>query len=134
MLTIGQVAARTGLRASAIRYYEELGLLPKTIRQSGRRVYDASVFDRLAVIDLAKTAGFELRDIKLMVAAGDRPASAWQSLGKRRRAQIDQDMKRLRLMKQIVSEIDRCSCATQSQCARQFAAAKAKYIGRRDNN
>jgi MerR family transcriptional regulator, redox-sensitive transcriptional activator SoxR len=131
MLTIGQVAARTGLRASAIRYYEELGLLPKTPRQAGRRLYDASVFDRLAVIDLAKTAGFELRDIKLMIAEGNRPASEWRSAGKQRRQQIDQEMKRLRLMKQIVSEIDRCSCGTQIECAQVFRRAKARYLNRR---
>ena len=59
MLTIGAVAARTGLRASAIRYYESRGLLPVASRAAGKRVYDASVLARLAVIRLAKTAGFD---------------------------------------------------------------------------
>jgi hypothetical protein len=43
-MTIGLVAARTGLRASAIRYYEAQGLLPVAVRKGGKRVYDASVW------------------------------------------------------------------------------------------
>ena len=44
-ITIGEVARRTGLRASAIRYYEKIGLLPKTQRISGRRRYEPGVFN-----------------------------------------------------------------------------------------
>ena len=53
MLTIGQVASRAGLRASAIRYYEAQGLLPAALRHAGKRVYDDSILDRLAMIALA---------------------------------------------------------------------------------
>lgn len=53
MLAIGEVAGRAGLRASAIRYYEEQGLLPRPRRRSGKRVYDVSVLDRLALIELS---------------------------------------------------------------------------------
>ncbi len=60
MLTIGQVALKAGLRASAIRYYEAQGLLPPAPRHGGKRVYDASILVRLSAIDLAKTAGFTL--------------------------------------------------------------------------
>ena len=50
MLTIGQIATRAGVRASAIRYYESRGLLPAASRDAGKRVYDVSVLERLAVI------------------------------------------------------------------------------------
>jgi MerR family transcriptional regulator, redox-sensitive transcriptional activator SoxR len=67
-MTIGAVAARSGLRASAIRYYEAQGLLPAAPREHGRRIYDTSVFERLAVIGLAKAAGFDLSEIKAVVS------------------------------------------------------------------
>ena len=52
MLSIGEVAEKSGLRPSALRYYEEAGLLAPSERVSGRRRYDASVLDRLRVISL----------------------------------------------------------------------------------
>ena len=61
-LTISQVAQETGLRPSTLRYYEKIGLLiPKRI--CGRRRYETSVLDRLALIIFAKKAGFRLREI-----------------------------------------------------------------------
>ena len=75
MLTIGQVASRTGLRASAIRYYESRGLLPKASRIGGKRVYEGLVLERLAIIELAKTAGFHLDEIRAtLVRTLDRTA------------------------------------------------------------
>ena len=55
-LSIGEVSRRAGVAASAIRYYEEIGVLPVPQRRSGRRHYDASVIDRLSLIDLAQQA------------------------------------------------------------------------------
>ena len=49
MLTIGHVAAKAGLRPSAIRYYEEQGLVRATDRKGGKRIYDPSVLERLTV-------------------------------------------------------------------------------------
>jgi MerR family redox-sensitive transcriptional activator SoxR len=87
MLTIGQVASRTGLRASAIRYYEAQGLLPRPSRQAGRRMYSTSILERLAVIELAKTAGFSLADVRALVAAVDagEAAPAWRKLAPQKR-------------------------------------------------
>src|SRR5437762_13664706 len=63
-MTIGEVARRTGLRTSAIRYYEKIGLLPKTQRISGQRRYERGVFNYLAVIDVAKRAGFRVDEMR----------------------------------------------------------------------
>ena len=70
-LTIGQVARRAGLNVSAIRFYEAEGLLPEAIRVSGQRRYSDEVFGRLAVIDVAKRAGFSLEEIRTLLRAGD---------------------------------------------------------------
>ncbi len=59
-LTIGEAAARAGIRASAIRYYERVGLIPPPERVSGRRRYEEGIVRRLELIAVAKEAGFSL--------------------------------------------------------------------------
>ena len=59
-LTIGEVARRTGVATSAIRYYESIGLLPEPERESGQRRYRESVIGRLAFVGVAQSAGFSL--------------------------------------------------------------------------
>jgi MerR family redox-sensitive transcriptional activator SoxR len=129
MITIGQVAARTGLRPSAIRYYEAQGLLPAASRQAGRRVYDESIFERLAVIDLAKTAGFNLAEIRTVLTdiGSGQPAASWRKLTKRKRDEIDRQMRTLELMRFVLSNVSRCRCRTLEECGRAFRAARAKY-------
>ena len=63
-MTIGQVAKECGVAASAIRYYEAEGVLPKPVRIGGRRLYDRAVLDRLAVIERAAACGFSLAEVR----------------------------------------------------------------------
>ena len=65
-LTIGEVADRTGVAASALRYYEREGLIPKARRRGGKRVWLEDVVDRLALIGLAKSAGFTVSEIRTL--------------------------------------------------------------------
>ena len=80
-LTIGEVARRAGLKTSAIRYYESVGLLPEAPRESGQRRYGDDTLRRLQVIDVAKRAGFSLDEARVLLAtrqrrpAGPRPAA-----------------------------------------------------------
>jgi predicted site-specific integrase-resolvase len=62
LLTIGEVAWATGIKASAIRYYEEAGLLPEPERVGGKRRYDEEVLRRLALIRGAKRRVYLRRD------------------------------------------------------------------------
>ena len=64
---IGEVARRTGLAASAIRYYEREGLIPKADRRGNARVYGVENFDRLSLIELAKSAGFTISETRRLV-------------------------------------------------------------------
>jgi MerR family transcriptional regulator, redox-sensitive transcriptional activator SoxR len=128
VLTIGQVALKAGLRASAIRYYEEQGLLPTPPRRGGRRVYDASILVRLSAIELAKTAGFTLREIRTLVAAnGERPRGVWKRLTGAKRVELDREMARLALMRNVLENLDGCNCSTLEDCGRIFQAALANY-------
>ena len=63
-LTISEVARQVGLQASAIRYYEQIGLLPRAQRVNGQRRYDATTLYRLAIIQRARQLGFTLSEIR----------------------------------------------------------------------
>jgi DNA-binding transcriptional MerR regulator len=72
MLSIGEVARRSGVTASALRYYERTGLIPAGERSGGKRVYGDELLDRLALIRVAKTAGFRLTEIRTLLRGFDR--------------------------------------------------------------
>ena len=63
-LVISEVARQVGLQASAIRYYERIGLLPQALRMSGQRRYDTTALYRLALIQRARQLGFTLTEIR----------------------------------------------------------------------
>jgi len=127
MLTIGQVALRTGLRASAIRYYESRGLLPKASRIGGKRVYEGSVLDRLAIIELAKTAGFHLDEIRATLLHAGKPAVRWKTLAQTKRPELEAEMTRLMITKHVLTRMSACSCATLEECGREFLEAMSSY-------
>ena len=128
MLTIGQVASRTGLRASAIRYYEAQGLLPTPSRTGGKRVYDGSIVERLALIELAKMAGFNLNEIRATLSDADtrEPATRWKTLTTAKRLEVDAEMKRLTDAKYVLTRMSACSCATIEECGRAFLDGMSK--------
>jgi DNA-binding transcriptional MerR regulator len=72
-LDITEVSRRSGMPASALRYYEERGLIASTGRRGLKRLFDAGVLDRLALISVGRTAGFSLDEIALMFAPDGRP-------------------------------------------------------------
>src|SRR5881398_1043098 len=92
-LAIGEVADRAGVEPSAIRYYESLGLLPRPSRVGGKRRYGDDVLDRLALIALAKDAGFTIKEIRALVsdfAPDSGPAERWRILATRKLAELDE--------------------------------------------
>jgi DNA-binding transcriptional MerR regulator len=72
-LDIGEVSRQAGLPASALRYYEDIGLIASIGRRGLRRQYDARVLERLALIALGRAAGFSLAEIATMFGADGRP-------------------------------------------------------------
>ena len=82
-LAIGEVARRAGIRPSALRYYESIGLLPVPIRVSGRRRYDERTVQLLRVVQLAQQAGFTVAEIQTLLhgyAPETPPAARWRPL------------------------------------------------------
>ncbi len=121
-LTIGEVAQRAGIRASAIRYYESVEVLPAPQRINGRRRYDSGVLERLAVIQLGQQAGFTVAEIRTLFNGftPETPASArWEALAQQKLAKVDALIRRAQAMKRVLEEqMLRCRCLTLDECAR----------------
>ena len=122
LLTISEVGRRVGLRASAIRYYERIGLLPSAARISGQRRYDATVFHRLALVQRARRLGFSLQEVRqLFFGFGPKaPASErWQRLSSKKLAELDVQVREIRTMQRQLREMLRkCRCDSLEQCGR----------------
>jgi MerR family redox-sensitive transcriptional activator SoxR len=74
-MTIGQLAARSELRPSALRYYERIGLIAAPLRRGGRRDYGRDVLYRVEVVRRARACGFTLSEIRQLVQSFDTPDS-----------------------------------------------------------
>jgi MerR family transcriptional regulator, redox-sensitive transcriptional activator SoxR len=119
-LTIGEVARQVGLRTSAIRYYERVGVLPAPERVSGQRRYTDETVQRLHIIDVAKRAGFSLGDAKLLLhsADGGAPAhSQLRELALRKLPEVDALIERAQAMRKWLNTASGCNCDTLDVCA-----------------
>jgi MerR family transcriptional regulator, redox-sensitive transcriptional activator SoxR len=74
-LTISEVARRSGVRATTIRYYESITVPPPARRANGRRCYDEAILERLAFIQVAQRLGFRLTEIVLLFEQRERAVS-----------------------------------------------------------
>ncbi|OBJ70664.1 MerR family transcriptional regulator [Mycobacterium sp. 1274756.6] len=115
-LTIGEVARRTGVAATTLRYYEKSGLLPAPDRVGGQRRYRETVIGRLQVIALCKAAGFTLDEVRRLLAddAPGRPAS--RALGQGKLREIDLQMESLTRARAVIEWGMRCTCPSIDNC------------------
>jgi len=121
-LTISQVARQVGLRSSAIRYYERIGLLPRAQRLSGQRRYDSAVLYRLAIIQRARQLGFTLHEIRhLFFGFRDvtHASERWRMLSERKLRELDQLMDGIKAVQSLLKKLKaNCRCDTLDQCGK----------------
>jgi len=118
-LAISDVARVFGLRTSAIRYYEQIGILPPAMRKNGQRRYNNSVLFRLAVVQRARETGFTLEEIRELFFGfppGTRPPKRWQQLSQRKIAELRNRMKRLKTMETLLKRLENCRCDALDEC------------------
>ena len=108
MLKIGDVAKKSGIGIEALRFYEKSGLLDKPWRtESGYRVYDASVLERLAFIKQAQALGFSLDEIKRIIEdarTGQSPCAEVREIVRRRLEELDERMREMRRYRKELAE------------------------------
>jgi MerR family redox-sensitive transcriptional activator SoxR len=118
-LTIGEVAHQAGLHTSAIRYYEDIGVLPRPERTHGHRRYTSRVFQQLAFIQLAQAAGFTMAEIKTLVSGFDETAPLgvrWRTLAEQKLTELDTLITRAQGMKRVLEVGIRCQCLNLDEC------------------
>lgn len=129
LLTIGELARRTGVTTSALRYYEEFGLLPAPARISGQRRYPESATRTIGTILLYSDAGFTLAEQKaLMQSAPDSP-DEWRRLARRKLAELDEQIARAQAAREAISHGLRCPREDVTQCPNFDAGVTARLAG-----
>jgi MerR family transcriptional regulator, redox-sensitive transcriptional activator SoxR len=122
-LTIGETATRSGVASSALRYYEEQGLIASERNDSGHRRYPRSVLRRVAFIVFAQKVGLSLEEIGAELSKLPRnraPERAdWAKLSSGWTARIDERIAELERMKAGLTECIGCGCLSLDRC--QFA-------------
>lgn len=119
-LTIGQVAARSGVAPSALRYYEQQGLVTATRTPGGARRYPRSVLRRLAFVRAAQNVGLSLAEIRdaLATLPEGRPPTArdWERLSRAWRDRLDQQIAALERLRDGLTSCIGCGCLSLTRC------------------
>src|SRR5246127_4571340 len=116
-LAIGEVAARAGMSASRIRFYEARGLLPEPERMAGKRRYTDDVFRRLAIIDAAQRVGFTLEEVRDLLGSRDGLAhERLRQLALLKLPELDDLIARATSVRRGLKICSRCSCESMDVC------------------
>lgn len=131
-LTIGQVAQRTGLATSAIRYYEDMHLVFPFRNDAGQRRFASADIRRLSFVMVSQSLGFSIADIRKAMASlpKDRaPTKAdWSKISKRFGKELDQRIAKMQLLRERLDGCIGCGCLSLKNCAlynKGDAAAKS---------
>lgn len=126
-MKIGQLASSANLNASAIRYYEKMGLLVPPQRLGGQRRYPAEALHRVLLIRFASEMGFTLSEIKLFLSGlrDNTPVGPrWKKLAARKLVEVEQNIARSLKLKALLQGLCRCHCASLQQCVRALGLSK----------
>lgn len=128
-IDIAEVVRRSGAPASMLRFYEEKGLIASSGRRGLRRLFDASVLERLALIALGRAAGFSLDEIALMLATGRQPEIDRQMLTAKAE-ELDQTIRKLSAMRDGLRHAAACPATSHMECPtfRRFLHAAGSGI------
>ena len=123
-MSIGEVARSAGVRSSALRYYEGVGLLPQPERANGRRRYDGEllreVLDRLEVVRVAQQAGFTISEIRTLLEGFSEdtpPSERWRLLAQDKLPEVEALLERALGMKDLLERGLRCECLRLEECS-----------------
>lgn len=118
---IGELAKRTDTKVQTIRYYEDIGVMPKAIRApNNRRLYDETHLERLTFVRHSRELGFSLDDIRNLLELSDQPDRTCEEVDAIARAHLDRVESKIASLQVLQAELQRminnCSGATISDC------------------
>jgi len=114
-MDIAEVAQRSGIPASTLRFYEQKGLIASRGRRGLRRLFDDRVLERLALIALGQSAGFSLEEIARMFGADGRPRIDRQLLSAKA-GELDGTIRRLSAMRDGLRHAAACPASSHMEC------------------
>jgi MerR family redox-sensitive transcriptional activator SoxR len=121
LLTVSEVARRSGYAASALRYYEREGLIAASRTSGGQRRYQRSVLRRLAFIRAARNVGLSLDEVRAELAelpAGRAPTKAdWSRISRNWGHRLDEQIQALQALRSGLNSCIGCGCLSLRQCA-----------------
>ena len=115
LLDIGEVADRSGVAASALRYYEELGLITSAGRKGLRRQFGPEVLLQLSLITMGKAAGFSLQEVAGMFGKDGQPDLPRDQLHARADA-LEAQIRELTLLKEALRHVADCPAPSHLEC------------------
>jgi MerR family redox-sensitive transcriptional activator SoxR len=121
VFTISDLARQVGLRPSAIRYYEQIGVLPRPQRSSGQRRYDDAALYRLATLQRARQIGFTLDEIRKLFFGfknGTPPSERWRKLSQQKLAELAQLVHSIKVIQLALQNQGKCGCASLEECGK----------------
>ena len=132
-LTIGDLADRTGLAVSAIRFYETKGLVTPVRNAGGQRRYLRSDIRRLSFVLIAQQLGFSIEDIRAALAtlpAARAPSQKdWERISRNFRGQLDERIARMTRLRDYLDGCIGCGCLSLKKCALVNPADGLKRYG-----
>jgi DNA-binding transcriptional MerR regulator len=129
-LTIGELAKSTGVATSALRYYEELGLMPAPVRISGQRRYPESAVGLVGVILLLRDVGFSLRESKALLASRGPADDGWRQLAQRKLADLDDQIAKAQTAREAITHALHCPHDDITTCPNFANVTAARLAGK----
>ncbi len=115
LLDIGEVCEKAGIRPSALRYYEEIGLIASVTRNGLRRQFAPDIITQLALISMGKSAGFSLEDIAGMFGPRGQPDLPRETLHQKA-DELDRQLAELKVMRDLVRHVADCPAPSHMEC------------------
>lgn len=129
LLTIGELAARTGVAASALRYYEQLGLVRPARRESGRRRYAPSSVELVGVVLFLQEVGFSLREIRRLISSrsSTRPR---RELAAQKLTDLDSQITKARAAREAIEHSLKCPRENILECPNFWVVVRGVLEGK----
>lgn len=132
-MSIGEVARKSGMRPSAIRYYERMRVLPPPRLVNTKRRYTNEIFLRLALIKIAQAAGFTVAEMRLVLNSQQGEArlpGGWRRLAQQKLVEVQTRMEQLETMRSILEEALRQDHLSTEEAIRLFQPLVSANRGR----
>ncbi len=129
-LTIGELAERTGVATSTLRYWEELDLMPAPVRVLGQRRYPESEVGRVGLILLLRDVGFSLRESKALLASRSDAVDGWRTLAQSKIADLEDQIAKAQTAREAITHALACPHDDIVTCASFASIIAARLAGK----